>query len=517
MYRSSLEDFDMFAYNRTRHRRDGCLSDISDGSIPQAQTAAMHQAFLDFKRTYVGGVELMECSLLLSLFYDGDKLYDRSNDSLWPVMMSVLNCDPSYRNKIGLGLFMVAMHNISVGSGAEQSMIDDLLCQELKQLENGILFEFKTKDGRDHAVFLQARVVYFHLDTRACEKVYHVSGAGSLNGCSTCGDCCGLSRPVLGSPVYVGATLHLPQNHVLRSIGECPMPDGYFGEDLARNQALGKEISAAARACLVSDAAQRRICKSTEKEALPSEVEALNEEDAVHGDTTKHPRVKNEKGQVVAHRLPPRKVWLSTTSRYEDFAEAMWFPVTDTRPFKPFTRVDHVQYVKSSRDAKTEEMNDFIDKKGKLPKSANYVVNGVHAMLSAWVFLHSPQFQFSCYDLMHLIANAVGYFMQIIKGDRALDTKSRKLSVSQGCYPFLKDMNGPVPWCASKKGRIRADSVFKCTRVQTPYSTDYDFDLPLHHSGYMNSHQRQAFMVAFAQYFFSFTDMTLPYKKFYER
>lgn len=228
MYRDSLEDTTLFSYDSTRHRRNGFMSDILDGSVPKAEMDAMRQNFIEFKRTYTGLVELIECSLVASLFYDGDKLYDRSNDSLWPMMMSVLNCDPSFRTRLGLGMFMIAMHNIAVGSEAEQSMIDDLLTQELKQLENGILLEFKTKNGDNHAVFLQARVVYFHLDTRAFEKVYHVSSAGSLNGCSTCGTCNGLSRTILGTPIYVGSTLHLPQNHVFRTMGESLMTPGKF-------------------------------------------------------------------------------------------------------------------------------------------------------------------------------------------------------------------------------------------------------------------------------------------------
>lgn len=513
MCRESMEGFDMFSYEQTRHKRDGCMTDILDGEVPKAELQSMHDLFTEFKSNYTGDCELIEFSLILSLFYDGDKLYDRSNDSLWPLMMSVLNCDPSYRIKLGLGIFEIALHNITVGSGAEQSMIDDLLSQELKQLENGILFEFELKNGEKRAIFLQARVVYFHLDTRAFEKVFHVSGAGSLCGCSTCGTCFGLSRPILGTPIYVGHTLYLPRNHVFRTLGERHMPVGYFGEDLELNPEHGKLISADARAFVVSEPADRRVKKSTEKEALPSEVEVLNDADAEHTDETKHPRVKLKRGRF----LPPGKVWISKSTKFEHYAEALWFPVDDTRPQVDFKRVQHEAYVNNSLLAKTKELNDFIDKKGKLSKSATYVVNSVHSKLSAWIFLHSPRFQYSCYDLMHVTANAVAYFMQIIKGDRGLDTKSRKLSVSQGRFPFLINMKLQVPWVATKRGRIRADSVFKCTRVQTPYNTDYDFDLPLHHCGYMNSHQKMVFMMAFAHYFFSFTDMTLPYKRFYAR
>lgn len=154
MYKASLSgDFNPFDYINKRYRMPGHMSDVVDSPVFLDHTADMHSTYLDFMRTYVGAVEVKEFSLCVSLFYDGDKLYKRSNDSFWPLLASVLNCDPSYRSKMGLGLFCVCTHNLPIGSPAEQSMIDDLLTEELKQLENGILFQFQSDSGQDHAMF----------------------------------------------------------------------------------------------------------------------------------------------------------------------------------------------------------------------------------------------------------------------------------------------------------------------------------------------------------------------------
>jgi hypothetical protein len=301
-------------------------------------------------------------------------------------------------------------------------------------------------------------------------------------------------------------------------LGECRPIEGYFGENEERNQELGREITAAAKSCLVSEVTQRRIKKSTMREALPSEVELLNAERVVHTDSVKHPRVlridKNKK--VIPYKMPSGKTWISKTSKFEHFAEALWFVTGDDRPSVPFKRVTHESYVNSSNKALRTEVNDFI-KHGKLYKSTVYVENGIYSRLSAWIFLKAPRFDWSCFDLMHYISNAVGYYMQNIKGDRALDTKSRKLCVSQGRFLFLKELNTPAPWTASKKTRILADSIFKCMNIPKPYKREFYFDLPLHHCGYMNSHQKLIFISVFAHYFFSFTDMTLPYKRYFAR
>eukprot|EP01034_Spumella_vulgaris_P039750 gene39750-49124_t len=197
MCKKSLVGVNPFAYVQERCRLPGHMSDIVDSPVFEDHTADMHNQFVAFKRDVYKA--------------------------------SVLNCDPSYRSKMGLGLFSVAIHNLDIGSPAEQSLIDDLLTEELKQLENGILFEFELDNGEKKALFLQTRALCWNVDTRACAR------------------CRGLCRTLTGSPAYVGATLFLPQDHALRHLAARPMPEGYFGEDAEVNARLGAELAAAAR------------------------------------------------------------------------------------------------------------------------------------------------------------------------------------------------------------------------------------------------------------------------------
>ena len=504
MYKNSLDGFNPFAYLTSRVRLPGHMNDIVDSPVFQDHTSDMHANFLEYLRTYEGDAELMEFSLCLSIFYDGDKLYKRSNDSLWPLLVSVLNCDPSYRTKLGLGIFSVSLHNLPVGSPAEQSIIDDLLTEELKQLENGILFEFKRPNGESHAVFLQARVICWNVDTRAYEKVFHVSTSPSLFGCCRCGKCHGLGRKITGAPAYVGATLFLPDNHALRHMARRDMPDGYFGEDEARNQELGKELTALAVATHV-----RGDADVEEAAAAEAEDNAVDQDNAVvPRDPTSlrgpHPAV-----------LPRQYSWVSEKFPYSMFAEAIDPAVTDTRPQEPMTLVGHAEYVDNAKEALLFDLADFF-RTGRFLKR-KYVVNGVHKFLAAWVVLKAPLFHESPFDIMHCIANIVAYIMEWVIGSRACDTKTRKLCVAQHRLMFLRT-RGVVPgWRAGQYSRQLADSVHRCMNICSAYKRDYEFDLPLHYSGEMNSHQKGMFMCAFCEYFFSFCDLSKPYYMLYCR
>jgi hypothetical protein len=48
------------------------------------------------------GKTVDECSLGLTFFYDGGVNYKRSTASMWPLVTSVINCNPSNRTKLGI-------------------------------------------------------------------------------------------------------------------------------------------------------------------------------------------------------------------------------------------------------------------------------------------------------------------------------------------------------------------------------------------------------------------------------
>jgi hypothetical protein len=47
-----------------------------------------------------------------TFFYDGVTNFKRKSDSMYPLLVSVSNCNPSDRAKLGCGLFLAALHNV---------------------------------------------------------------------------------------------------------------------------------------------------------------------------------------------------------------------------------------------------------------------------------------------------------------------------------------------------------------------------------------------------------------------
>ncbi len=106
-------------------------------------------------------MRLEQCSLGLTVFYDGILNFKRKADSMWPMLCSILDCNPAHRAKLGLGMFLCSLHNMAMGSGAEKFLVRDCLTSELKALEQGIIFSIPHEDtGKPVYVFLQARLVF---------------------------------------------------------------------------------------------------------------------------------------------------------------------------------------------------------------------------------------------------------------------------------------------------------------------------------------------------------------------
>lgn len=227
MYCLSLMDGfeDILNYDNKRIKRKGKIIDILDGKTVQRQNALMNKKFrgvrAKWKKNY-SDLSLHECSILLTMCYDGVTNFKRNSDSMWPLLCSIANCNPHNRSKIGAGMFLVMLHNASVGSGVETYMMKEMLTEELKKLEEGIFFTIPEQDCfTERHVFLQARMVYTHLDTKALEKVACIKLSNSLMGCNLCNLQCGVSRhSSAGSCVYIGTRLPLHKHHVLRRCGQ---------------------------------------------------------------------------------------------------------------------------------------------------------------------------------------------------------------------------------------------------------------------------------------------------------
>ena len=167
----------VFDYSNTRLKQQSSdgkrrLNDILDGKHARSNQKDMHRRFEKMKLE-LNKPDLQEVSWMFAEFYDGALLHKRKSISIWPLVISILNAGPMDRMENGIGQFLVGLHNLKLGSVAEQAMFNELFIPELQQLGNGFLF----KTANNVEVWVQARLILHILDTKALEHVACIQGA----------------------------------------------------------------------------------------------------------------------------------------------------------------------------------------------------------------------------------------------------------------------------------------------------------------------------------------------------
>jgi len=136
---------------------------------------------------------------------------------------------PNLRGKVGLSYFLAALYT-GKHTEAERIMFNDLVCEELRCLYEGIEHEINGKK-----YFIQARLVMHILDTKAAEPVMgYQSNANSNFGCSNCGGVTGIH--IGNQCVFLGNRNYLPQLNVLRFFGQTGYccPEGFYNHEKKR-------------------------------------------------------------------------------------------------------------------------------------------------------------------------------------------------------------------------------------------------------------------------------------------
>ena len=145
-----------------------------------------------------------------------------------PYLIDVLNLPPTYRGKLGLGMFLISLITCKANSGAEKFILEHCLLQELKRFEDG-----QVLDINNQRYFVQARLKLTILDTAGLKGFLHLANPqNSYWGCWSC-----RFHSVPGehtSSVYFGGhRSYLPLEHYLRCLGKteqcCPI--GYYLTD----------------------------------------------------------------------------------------------------------------------------------------------------------------------------------------------------------------------------------------------------------------------------------------------
>jgi hypothetical protein len=162
----------VYDYDASR-MRDGNINDVLDGKNPKSNLEEMHQMFNEKKSL---NANLVEVSFVLSQFYDGGTLFNRSAKSVWPLAISILNCNPTDRMDYGIGLFMIILHDLKIGSVVETAIFKQLLIPELQLLRRGVEYSYLNDKGEKVEIFLQVRLVVHIMDTVALTKKAQLYG-----------------------------------------------------------------------------------------------------------------------------------------------------------------------------------------------------------------------------------------------------------------------------------------------------------------------------------------------------
>ena len=165
---------------------EGLLLDIVDGDVAKRHKEEMRVRFNEEKmKRHAKAANVVEISLLFSIYYDGAQVFKKSTTSIWPLMLSILNLPPPLRKARGKGLFMLSLFTAKSGSNCEAFIMENLV-NELAYLYNGFTIAI---DGTVYII--QARLIMHCYDSRALESVVKVQGSGSYAGCPLCGLCKG--------------------------------------------------------------------------------------------------------------------------------------------------------------------------------------------------------------------------------------------------------------------------------------------------------------------------------------
>jgi len=168
-------------------------------------------------------------NLLFSEFYDSGQLFKSYVFDFWPLCIGILNMPPHLRGKVGISYFLAALYT-GKHTEAERILFNDLVCEELRCLYDGIEHEINGKK-----YFIQARLVMHILDTKAAEPVMgYQSNANSNFGCSNCGGVTGIH--IGNQCVFLGNRNYLPQLNVLRFFGQTGKccPQGFYNHEQKR-------------------------------------------------------------------------------------------------------------------------------------------------------------------------------------------------------------------------------------------------------------------------------------------
>jgi len=394
----------LFAMNYTFQDRSkkNKYMDCSDGSTYQKNLSQMvekyHKKFNDTENK----PEMI--NILLGQFYDGCMIYKKQYAVFWPLNIIILNLPPSYRIKLGIGMFLISVFTARMKSNAEDFFLRSLYVGELLKLEEGILLTVNNR-----SFFVQVRMILTILDTIAVQDMLKCQTNQAYAGCFMCIHGEGY-RGKLGRTVYIGHRGLTPLRHWLRYFGQtrkCCPPNFYEIDYFDEND---EDVDVYAGANVM-------------KLHLPF----LKKEKLIVCDEENSENIK-EFCAIGANRW----IWYSDDFSKEDFLNDLWYANCDYRAKIPYTRKTNADYISNAKAAR-EWRKQNPDKKKILP------VNGIY---DTWQMADLPYSDIEtdlCWGPFHTLMNVSNNMIENWKGER-INAKTQdiiKYSKRTGTHPDL--------------------------------------------------------------------------------
>jgi len=465
-------------YERRHNRRHNShrLSDFMDGEIARGHLKEMKKYGRDWIEDDPDNrSDSILINLLLSEFYDSGQLFKSYVFDFWPLCIGILNMPPNLRGKVGLSYFLAALYT-GKHTEAERVLFNDLICEELRCLYEGIEYEI---NGRKY--FIQARLVMHILDTKAAEPVMgYQSNANSNFGCSNCGGVTGIH--IGNKCVYLGHRNYLPQLNVLRFFGQTGYccPAGFYDYTKKKQWNVEEHFHHLDAGHYETFFAERWEIVSTvinQKEKATKGLTSFDEQRTIVNSIISKPNIQSvldskfsacdgndaTKSTIVNYMFHEKTQyqWFHTgefgfEEIFKPFGEFLYYRHQDYRTRKPFQRVPYDQYVIYAHEAETLNSRS----KSKTKKS-------VHGIQGLWYWARLQyadlETQFT-WPLIHAISGVVVKVLKLIINDHYQKTKS-----STTVFYKLKKLRAP-----KEKKRQRVRGIAKVTSAKEDNENEDD-------------------------------------------
>ena len=473
------------------------MSDIQHGATYQKHIFKCKERFETWKREKHGEYrkDFININLMLSLFYDGIKVYKWKHSTFMPLIISILNLPPTYRCKFGVGQFIIGLLTVSQG-GAGETVLLHCLIEELLILNEGI--EIVTKNDKKY--FLCVRLIQYLLDTPAASKFFEYEGHNSLAGCVYCGRISGKYIDHYKT-VFIGHRFLLPLDHYLRIFGQtgtCCPKDFFPTRLMNRKNTLQEDKES--KKCIQIEGLE--FYEPNPNSAVCQLKQSVFREEGLCCDSNEHR--KNVENFVL-----DRSKNFSWNCGIDQllFDNYAYFLACDLRP-------QCKKFDAANRFSEFLQLCYLAEQKG----TSIQGVKGFSLISRLPYFNLQEQF---CPVNCHVIANNISEFFDNVKGNN--DTaKSKMLCQTTNSFPWYyrrteREDTGQLPWNMTPANRHILDAHINCIIVPLGYSQDFQVTNPFQQTDVLNMkgkfHAGMTLMELIVHW--SFAPFDIAYKAYY--